>query len=391
MGDYTTMLRTPGVLRIVSSQLLARFPFGMMSLGFVLHIQQLSNSYTAAGLALGLETIGVAISGPLLGYWMSHFGARRTILTTAIISSLAIFTIGLAPLPVAWLVGLCLLVGLTSPPIQSAVRTIYPNLVPRNKMTIIYSLDASLQEIIWVIGPILATFIAAYFSTSAGVVTFGVIQIIGAIWFTSNPEVRSLKMKGEKRRKLGRVLKNRIVIANIVMGGLLVGSFSAVEVGTAGTFSDKALVGWVISALSIGSLIGGFAFGHRSKTRWALSKFLLVVVVGYAAVFFAPTDAAWMAFAWFLAGLGVAPALGMLGAIIGASVPTQEAAEAYGWISSGQMLGYAGAASTVGFLIDTVSPAASLSVAAIFAAGTLVVALLSASFTPVISNLESEK
>ena len=389
MGQYTTMLRTPGVLRIVASQLFARFPFGMMSLGFVLHIQQQTGSYAMAGLALGFETAGVAVSGPLLGYWMTHFGARRTILTTASISTLTILTIGLAPLHDWLLVGLCLIVGLTSPPIQSAVRTIYPQLVDRKNMTTIYSLDASLQEIIWVVGPILATFIAAYVSTSAGIVVLGVIQITGALWFTSNPEVKALKLK-RPNRKMGRVLKNRIVIANAVMGGLLVGSFSGVEVGTAGTL-DIAMTGWVIAALSVGSLIGGFAFGHRSKTKYALSKFLCVVVVGYSIVYFAPDNPGWLVFSWFVAGLGVAPALGLLGAIIGANVPTEDAAEAYGWISTGQMLGYAGAAATVGFLIDAISPAASLSVAAIFTFGALLVSLYAARFTPVISTTEESK
>jgi hypothetical protein len=44
----------------------------------------------------------------------------------------------------------------------------------------------------------------------------------------------------------------------------------------------------------------------------------------------------------------------------------------------------------VGFVIDTVSGEASLLIAAIFAIGTLAVALYSAKFTPVISTQESE-
>jgi hypothetical protein len=55
------------------------------------------------------------------------------------------------------------------------------------------------------------------------------------------------------------------------------------------------------------------------------------------------------------------------------------------------MLGYAGAAATVGFLIDAISPAASLSVAAIFTLGALLVSLYAARFTPVISTTEESK
>jgi hypothetical protein len=54
------------------------------------------------------------------------------------------------------------------------------------------------------------------------------------------------------------------------------------------------------------------------------------------------------------------------------------------------MLGYAGAASLVGFVIDTVSGQASLVIAAVFALGTLIVALSSAKITPVISSQGSE-
>ena len=388
MGEYTTMLRTPGVLRIVTSQLVARFPFGMMSLAFVLHIQRITHSYTLAGLALGFETAGVAISGPILGRWMGAFGARRMLLTTSMISALAIFAIAMAPLPGQFLVGLCLIVGLSSPPIQVAVRTIYPSLVPKKRMGVLYALDANLQEIIWIVGPVLTTFIAAFLSPVVGVLVMGVIQIIGSIWFTSNHEVRELKIPKSTRR-MGGVLRNRIVIANAVMGGLLIGSFSGVEVGTVGVL-NLATAGWVISALSIGSLVGGFAFGHRAKTKWALSRFLIIVVIGYASVYFAPNNPVWMSVAWFIAGLGVAPALGLFGAIIGAALPMSDAAEAYGWVQTGQMLGYAAAASLVGFIIDSVSGVASLAIAGLCALATLGVALYSAKFTPVISSQESK-
>lgn len=388
MGEYTDTLRRPGVFRIVISQLVARFPFGMMSLAFVLHIQHITYSYTLAGLALGFETAGVAISGPILGRWMGRVGPRKMLLLTASITSLAILAIAFAPVPGIYLVGFCLIVGLSSPPIQMAVRTIYPTLVERKKMGVLYALDATIQELIWIVGPVLTTWIAFFVNTTAGVALLAAIQMIGALWFSSTPEVRNLKIPKSVRR-MGGILRNKVVIANAVMGGLLVGSFSAVEVGTVAVFPSLFEAGLVIAALSVGSLLGGLLLGHRSQSKWALSKFLLVVVVGFAGVYLAPDNHWWMATAWFIAGIGVAPALGLLGAIIGAALPMSDTAEAYGWTQTGQMLGYAGAASLVGYIIDVVSAEASLAIAAIFAAGTLVVALLSARITPVISTQES--
>jgi MFS family permease len=389
MATYMQILSRPGVLRVVSSQLFARFPFGLMSLAFVLHIQQISGSYALAGLALGLETIGVAVSGPLLGRWMGGWGVRRTLLVSAAISATTIFVIGLAPLPAEVLAILCLVVGLSSPPIQSAVRTIYPMLVERKQMGTLYALDATLQEVIWIFGPVTATFIAAFTNTTVGIVVMGVIQIVGAIWFSSNREIRSVEIPKSKRR-LGGVLRSRIVVSNAVIGALLIGSFSGVEIGTVAVFTDKATAGIIVGVLSLGSLLGGFLFGHRSRTRWALSRYLMVVFVGFAMVFIAPDSAVWVSIAWFIAGLGIAPALGLLGAIIGASVKTADAPEAYGWVGSGQMIGYAGAAAIAGFSIDLIAPEAALFVAAVMGGGAVIVALLSAKFTPVISNRDQE-
>ncbi len=389
MATYMQVLSRPGVLRVVSSQLFARFPFGLMSLAFVLHIQQISGSYALAGLALGLETVGVAVSGPLLGRWMGGWGVRRTLLVSASISATTIFVIGLAPLPAEVLAILCLVVGLSSPPIQSAVRTIYPMLVERKQMGTLYALDATLQEVIWIFGPVTATFIAAFTNTTVGIVVMGLIQIIGAIWFSSNREIRSVEIPKSKRR-LGGVLRSRIVVSNAIIGALLIGSFSGVEIGTVALFTDKATAGIIVGVLSLGSLLGGFLFGHRSRTRWALSRYLLVVFVGFAMVFIAPESAIWVSIAWFIAGLGIAPALGLLGAIIGASVKTADAPEAYGWVGSGQMIGYAGAAAIAGFSIDLIAPEAALFVAVVMGGGAVLVALLSAKFTPVISNRDQE-
>ena len=390
MATYMQILSRPGVLRVVSSQLFARFPFGLMSLAFVLHIQQISGSYALAGLALGLETVGVAVSGPLLGRWMGGWGVRRTLLVSAGISATTIFVIGLAPLPAEVLAILCLVVGLSSPPIQSAVRTIYPMLVERRQMGTLYALDATLQEVIWIFGPVTATFIAAFTNTTVGIVVMGVIQIIGAIWFSSNREIRSVDIPKSKRR-LGGVLRSRIVVSNAIIGALLIGSFSGVEIGTVALFTDKATAGIIVGVLSVGSLLGGFVFGHRSKTRWALSRYLLVVFVGFAMVFIAPNSVIWVSVAWFIAGLGIAPALGLLGAIIGASVKTADAPEAYGWVGSGQMIGYAGSAAIAGFAIDLIAPEAALLVAVVMGAGAVIVALHSAKFTPVISNHDPEE
>jgi predicted MFS family arabinose efflux permease len=57
-------------------------------------------------------------------------------------------------------------------------------------------------------------------------------------------------------------------------------------------------------------------------------------------------------------------------------IPINQAAEAYGWINTGQLVGYSAAAAIAGIAIDTVSAVSALLVALIFGIGAAFVALI---------------
>ena len=44
MGTYSELLKSRGVARIIAAQLTARFPAGMLSLAFLLHVEQQTGS-----------------------------------------------------------------------------------------------------------------------------------------------------------------------------------------------------------------------------------------------------------------------------------------------------------------------------------------------------------
>jgi MFS family permease len=388
MSNYLALLRNPGVVRVLASQLLARFAFGMMSLGFVIHIQHITNSYAIAGLALGAETIGAAVSGPVLGRKIGPWGVQRVIILSTIVTCGCLLAIGLVPMPPLLLIALAAIVGLSSPPIQSSARTIYPTLAPKRQHQLLFSLDATLQELIWIIGPVLATLVAAQFFPAAVLILMAVIQVVGSAWFLSNPEVRTVQIPASAGR-LGGVLKNRVVLTLAIIGLLLVGGFSGVEVGTVAIL-DISQAGWVIAALSVGSLIGGFWMGPKARSKWAMSKFVGLILLGYALAFVFPESAAWLALCWFIAGLGIAPALGLLSNLISMALKISDTAEAYGWINTGQLMGYSTGAALAGIAIDTVSPVSALLIAVLFGSGTLLVALLSTSILPALERTDTK-
>jgi len=380
MATYRAVLRIPGMARVVSSQLLARFPFGMMSLGFVMHIENMHKSYAIAGIALGAETIGAAISGPLLGRWLGKYGVRRVLITTAVAGALAMACLALFTLPAFAVFVLAFWVGLMSPPIQSAVRTVYPRLANKEDLDSVFSLDATAQEIIWVVGPVLAAFIASTVGTAWVVGLMALIQVLGTTWFAFTPQISNLEIPRAVGR-VGNVLKNERVYTNAIIGLLMVGSFSGVEVGAVAILS-KADAGVALAALSAGSIIGGLFIANRVRSKNALSWFLSLVAVGYLLTFVNPTNAIWLGTAFFIAGLGIAPAFGRLSSMVASAIPVGDAAEAYGWINTGQLVGYSAAAALAGIAIDTVGDVSALLVALIFGLGAAIVAIISTKNPP---------
>ena len=375
MSSYWTLLKTPGVARLIGAQLTARFPFGMLSLAFLIHIERLFDSYGAAGLVLGAMSIGQAIAGPLTSRLMGRLGMRPVIIATMVICTTSIVAMALVPLPIVGLMIVGFVAGLSMPPIQPAVRTIYPKVVNSRQLAPLFSLDASAQEIIWVLGPVIATFVAIQVSSTAGILLAAFFLVAGGVWFVALPEVGRVRIP-RSRRKLGVVLKKPEVLLSTVVGFMLVAACSAVEAGVVAVFGHgSANAGWVLGIFAIGSLIGGLALGHRPVGPWALASRMLIITVGLALA------SVWLNFWWLsgallLAGIGIAPSFAVLFGIVSASVKFSDTAEAYGWIGTGQLIGAALGSAFAGFTIDHSGPVSAIYVATGFAAlGTIIPAL----------------
>lgn len=386
MPSYSSVLSRPGVTRVMGSQLLARFAFGMMSLAIILHIQQIYHNYTIAGVALGAETVGAAISGPLMARRLASIGPKRLITWLASISSASLVFIAFFRGPEVFIVLACLVVGLTSPPIQQVARAVYPTLIRKNETKYLFSLDATLQELLWVFGPVLATMISATYNTTASVTFMACVQIVGTVLFARNQEIAGMRIPASER-KLGGVLKKPMTIAAVLINFTLVASFGGADVGTVAVLGMQAS-GVVIGTLSLGSIIGGFAFGHRAKSKWALLKFVSISLFGFLLVFVNPTDLVWITFSWFVVGLGVAPSFATMASMVAVSFGQADSAEAYGWINTAQLLGYSAGAAIAGVVIDNISRTSAWYVTASMALAGVIAALLTARFNPSLEHKE---
>ncbi|WP_396667981.1 MFS transporter [Microbacterium sp. R86528] len=367
MSRYGELLKTPGVGRIMAAQLTARFPNGMTSLAVLLHIEQVTGSYGAAGLVLAATSVGQAIAGPVTSRWMGVWGMRRVLTVTTAICAAAIAAIALLPMVVAGYMVVGLIAGLSTPPVQSAVRTIYPKMVTSKQLTPLFSLDASLQELIWVLAPVVITVVATQVGTVQALLLVVAILIGGCAWFILSPEVGRVRIP-RSRRRLGRVLMKPPVMLATVVGFLLIGACAAVEAGVVATFGHDGIeAGIVLALFAVGSLAGGLSFGHLPIGPWAMARRFAIVTIGMTLAMFS-LDVWWMSGTLIIAGAGIAPAFAVLFAMTSVSVKFSETAEAYGWIGTGQLIGAAAGSAVAGFLIDGVGPEGAIAAAAGFAA-----------------------
>jgi MFS family permease len=358
VNAYVDLLRTPGVARIIAAQLTARFPSGMISLGFLLHMERIFDSYGAAGIVLAATSVGQAISGPLTSRLMGVLGMRRVLVSTIAVCAMALTAIALLELPLWGYVALGAVTGLSYPPVQPAVRTIYPKMVNGRQLTPLFSLDASAQEIIWIAGPVVVTFVGTQVSTVAGVLLSVIFLVGGGAWFVLSPEVGRVRIPRSKRR-FGTVLTRPPVLIATVVGFLVVGSCAAIEAGVVATFGEGGAESGVVLAIwAVASLVGGLLFGHIPIGPWALARRVLVIFIGAALAIFA-FEFWTLSLTLVVAGICLAPALAVMFSAVSASVKFSDTAEAYGWVGTGQLIGAAAGSAVAGFLIDALRTGAS--------------------------------
>lgn len=338
----------------------------MLSLAYLLHVEQIHNSYAAAGLVLAATSIGQAIAGPLTSRWMGIWGMRRVLTLTLIVCAISITCMGFIVMSVPMYMIVGFIGGLSMPPIQPAVRTIYPKMVNSKQLTPLFSLDASAQEIIWVAGPVITTFVGLQISTTLAIAIAASFLVVGGIWFILSPEVGQVRIPRSKRR-IGVVLSKPAVLLSTITGFLLVGACAAVEVGVVAVFGHGGPeAGIVLAIFAIGSLAGGLSLGHRPIGPWALARRMFGVFLGMSLAM-ASLNFWWLALALLIAGIGIAPALAVMFAIVSATVKFSDTAEAYGWIGTGQLIGAALGSAAAGFLIDSNGAIGGFWAAAVFA------------------------
>lgn len=384
-SHYTKAFTIANMPTVLFSQLLARLPEGILALAILVHVEQTYRGFTAGGSAVAVFAVAKAISGPLGGRALALFSPRKFLAFTIILCSLCLCAIALLRLNLPWLLLLVFLAGLSTPPILPTVRTLYPQMTSGQRLQSVFIIDASIQEVIWIIGPLIAIF-SASFSTQSGILVSAVFLFFSGLWFLSCKPVKSIQLP-KPRKRLGAILTSPVLITILFISFFIIGAWGGLEVAAVAQYSHKdPYVGFVLALAAFGSLIGGFVVGMLRITKYLLIACVLISLVGFAfAVLYIDNKALLWVFV-LLAGAATAPIIAISNAYITMTIRLSDSTEAYGWIATSQLVGASIASALAGFFADASGPKISMFVGFVFVCATLVVAVIGLRFLPHIAS-----
>ena len=359
-GRYRALFATPHARRLVASALVARLPMGMVPLALLLLVRDAGGSYGAAGLVSSAYLVAVGLGAPVAGRLVDRRGQTRILLTRAVLNPLLLVAaaiLGAADAPLVTLGVVGALAGALLPPVGSSLRALWPRILDGPELrTTAYALEASLQEIFFVVGPLVVAVVAGVVAPAAALVVAAVAGAIGTAVFALTPPVRAWRPEAEPEERSRAGALGSAGVRTIVLFGVCCGvAFGGAEIGMP-AFADErgsaALGGVPLAFFAAGSLVGGLVVGARTQREplslMRVSAVALALVLAPLAV--APSVALLAALA-FVAGLPIAPAFAAAYGLIDRVARRGTQAEAFAWIgtavSGGIALGAAGGGAAV--------------------------------------------
>ncbi len=384
LARYGALFRVPHVRRLVLSGLLARLPMGMIGLALLLLVREQGGSYAAAGLVSGCYFVATAVGAPIAGRLVDRRGQARILLRRAVIFPAllgAVCALALLDGPFVLIGAAAAAAGALMPPVGSSLRALWPRLFSDAELrAAAYALEASLQEISFIVGPLLVALLAAAVSPVLALGVAAAASAVGTTLIAIAEPVRAWRPDERHAASVLGALESRGVVTIVTLSACLGLGFGATEVGGpafAEGHGGAELGSIPLSLFAAGSLVGGLIAGARVTMPplrlLRLSALLLALGLALPLLGWSLPSMSVLA---FLAGLPIAPVVMSAYGLIDAVAKRGTAAEAFAWITTAVFAGFSVGMALGGTLIDEVGVKASFGLGtAAVSLGALLVAL----------------
>jgi MFS family permease len=368
---YADVLAFPGVARIVAAALIGRLPGGMAPLATLLLVRGEGRSYAVAGVVVAASSLASAAGSPLLGRLVDRTGQARVLLWLAVVypaTLIALVLLATHGAPAIALVVCSALSGAAIPPVGACMRALWPDLVsgPGLRDTA-YAFEAWVQEVFFIVGPLVVAAIASLIAPWAAVATAAAFALCGTVWFGLAPAVRAVVPSARTSRAgaLASAALRTVMLSSFALGT----AFGVAEVlmpAFGEAHGSRAQGGFALAAFACGSLIGGLWIGTRPPARHLGVRF--AVSLGALAIALVPPLLApslpVMCVLMLVAGMPIAPAFAASYGLVGELGVPGTTTEAFSWLTTAIVAGLAVGTSAGGAAIDPLGITGALALAA---------------------------
>jgi len=363
LQPYRDVLARPGALAFSSAGVLARLPMSMVGIAVVLAVSEIYGSYGLAGQITAVYVILHAICAPFLARLVDRHGQARVMrpaITVATVGMCGFVVAILVEAHPVWLFLAAVVTGASIGSVGALVRARWTHVLrdPRAIHTA-YSLEAALDEFVFVVGPIVATLLATNVAPTAGLWVPTVAVLVGGLLLlaqraTEPPVVR----RGPEGRGGSILASGGMVVLTIVFAGIgsIFGANDVATVAFAEEKGAKSATGLVLAVFALGSMISGLGYGLRHWLSPLWLRFGIGVVgLGIGTSFFLlVTSVPVLAAVMFVTGFSIAPTLVNGNALVQDLVPREKLTEGLTWVGTALGVGVSIGAAVAGAAIDRV-------------------------------------
>lgn len=361
LAPYRRVLTKPGAWQFSTAGVLARLPISMVTISIVLAVTALYDSYALAGRVSAVFAIAQAICAPQLAKYVDRLGQAKVMRKALAVAVVALTCLAIAAMitgPNTVLYLTAAVGGATAGSMGAMVRARWSLVLDDpGQVHIAYSLESALDELVFVIGPVLATFLATTWHPVAGLLVAVAACGIGGFWFLSQRATEpapSGRPEGENRRSVmrsGGMITVALVFAAV---GLIFGGVDVSTIAFAEERGVKSLAGVLLAICASGSLISGLLYGARTFTTALWIRFVLGVLFLAAGVslFFTIDTVAVLAMVMFIVGFAISPTIIAGNALVQVMVPRSRLTEGLTWVVTAIGIGFAGGMSLTGWVVE---------------------------------------
>jgi MFS family permease len=339
----------------------ARLPMSMTGIGIVLLVSLTTGSFGQAGLLIAAMTVTWAVVGPLWGRAIDRVGQARVLLVMVLINILSVALLVIA-IELAWPLAVSLAaavgVGVGFSLAGSAVRARWTlRLNGSHLLQTAFALEAMLDEVVFIIGPVLVTFLATALHPALGISVSALIGLIGAVALAaqriSQPPIRSTPRGHRSSRLPWRVLVPVAIASSalgMIFGGMEVNIVAFAKEAGALPYAGLILTAWSFGSLVAGAVTGAIIWRASSARRFRVGATLLALSLLPLPLVDHPVG---LALLLGLSGMAIAPTLIASVGVTQSAVDQSRLTEALAWSSTGLAAGVAAGAAAVGHVIDS--------------------------------------